>query len=67
MIWGKTAKACGTTSGMENGVLIDSMGGSVQEHVNLEDTKEHDAPSLNRFLHLQATLLKSIRFHPHRG
>jgi hypothetical protein len=34
MVWGKTAKACGTTRGMENGVPIDSMGGSVQEPVN---------------------------------
>jgi hypothetical protein len=29
MIWGKIAKACGTTRGMDNGVPIDSMGGSM--------------------------------------
>jgi len=40
----KTAKACGTTGGMDNGVQIDLMGGSAQEPVNLEDTEEHDAP-----------------------
>jgi hypothetical protein len=40
----KTAKACGTTGGMDNGVQIDLMDGSVQEPVNLEDTEEHDAP-----------------------
>jgi hypothetical protein len=34
MIWGKTAKACGTTRGMDNGVPIDSVGGSAQEPVN---------------------------------
>jgi hypothetical protein len=28
MIWGKTTKACGTTRGMDNGVPIDSVGGS---------------------------------------
>jgi hypothetical protein len=44
IIWGKTAKACGTAGGMNNGVPIDSVGGSAQEHVNLEDTEEHDAP-----------------------
>jgi hypothetical protein len=27
-----------------NGVPIDSVGGSAQEPVNLEDTEEHDAP-----------------------
>jgi hypothetical protein len=42
MIWGKTAKACGTARGMDNGVPIDSMGGSMQELVNLEDIEEHD-------------------------
>jgi len=44
MIWGKTAKACDTAGGRDNGVPIDSVGGSVQEPVNLEDTEEHDAP-----------------------
>ncbi len=44
MICGKTAKACGTAGGMDNGVPIDSVGGSAQEPVNLEDTEEHDAP-----------------------
>jgi hypothetical protein len=44
MIWGKTAKAYGTAEGMDNGVPIDSVGGSAQEPVNLEDTEEHDAP-----------------------
>jgi hypothetical protein len=44
MIWGKTAKACGTAGGMDNAVPIDSVGGSAQELVNLEDTEEHDAP-----------------------
>jgi hypothetical protein len=29
---------------MDNGVPIDSVGGSTQEPVNLEDTEEHDAP-----------------------
>ncbi len=48
MIWGKTAKACGTAGGMDNGVPIDSVGGSAQEPVNLQDTEEHDAPSPNR-------------------
>jgi hypothetical protein len=44
MIWSKTAKACGTAGRMDNGVPIDSVGGSAQEPVNLEDTEEHDAP-----------------------
>jgi hypothetical protein len=30
MIWGKTAKAYGTAEGMDNGVTIDSVGGSAQ-------------------------------------
>ncbi len=51
MIWGKIAKACDTAGGMDNGVPIDLVGGSVQEPVNLEDTEEHDAPpSPNRQL-----------------
>ncbi|CAK9274868.1 unnamed protein product [Sphagnum jensenii] len=29
---------------MDNGVPIDSVGGSAQESVNLEDSEEHDAP-----------------------
>jgi hypothetical protein len=37
-IWGKTA------GGMENGVPIDSVNGSAQEPVNLEDTEEHKVP-----------------------
>jgi hypothetical protein len=28
MIWGKTAKACGTAGGMDNGIPTDSVGGS---------------------------------------
>ncbi len=45
----KTAEACGPTGGMDNGVQIDSMGGSAQEPVNWEDTEEHDAlPSPER-------------------
>jgi hypothetical protein len=44
MSWGKTAKSCGTAGGMDNGVPIDSVGGSAQEPVNLEDTEEHDVP-----------------------
>ncbi len=44
MIWGKTAKACGTAGSMDNGVPIDSVGGSTQEPVNLEDTEKDDAP-----------------------
>ncbi|KAH9555437.1 hypothetical protein CY35_08G114300 [Sphagnum magellanicum] len=44
MIWGKTAEACGTAGGMDNGVPIDSVGGSTQEPVNLEDSEEYDAP-----------------------
>jgi len=44
MIWGKTAKACGSAGGMDNAVPIDSVGGSAQELANLEDTEEHDAP-----------------------
>ncbi len=45
------------------------MGGSAQEPVNLEDTEEHDAlPAPNRQVPpLQATLLKAVRLHPHRG
>jgi hypothetical protein len=53
-----------------NGVPIDSVGGSAQEPVNLEDTEEHDRFLLvqtDRFLHLQPTLLKAVRLHPHRG
>jgi hypothetical protein len=30
--------------GLDNGVPIDSVGGSAQESVNLEDSEEHDAP-----------------------
>jgi hypothetical protein len=64
MIWGKTAKACGTAGDRDNGVPIDLVGGSVQEPVNLEDTEEHDAPpSPNRQVH--ATLLKAVRLDPH--
>ncbi|KAH9554007.1 hypothetical protein CY35_08G041900 [Sphagnum magellanicum] len=48
MIWGKIAKACDTAGGMDNGVPIDLVGGSVQEPVNLEDTEEHDGPPPNR-------------------
>jgi hypothetical protein len=44
MTLGKTDEACGTAGGMDNGVPIDSVGGSAQEPVNLEDTEEHDAP-----------------------
>jgi hypothetical protein len=44
MIWGKTAKACTTARGMDNGFPTDSEGGFVQELVNLEDTEEHDPP-----------------------
>ncbi len=44
MTWGKIAKVCDTAGGMDNGVPIDSVGGSVQEPVSLEDTEEHDAP-----------------------
>jgi hypothetical protein len=44
MIWGKTAKACGTAGRMDNGVPVASVGGSAHEPVNLEDTEEHDAP-----------------------
>jgi hypothetical protein len=51
-IWGKTAKACGTAGSMDNGVPIDSVGGSAQEPVNLEDTEKHDAPpSPNKQFH----------------
>jgi hypothetical protein len=46
LIWGKTAEACGTAGGMDNGVPIDWVGGSAQEPVNLEDTEEHDPPFL---------------------
>jgi hypothetical protein len=31
---GKTAKHCGTAGGMDNGIPIDSVGGSAQEPVN---------------------------------
>jgi hypothetical protein len=49
MIWGKTDKACGTAGGMDNGAPINSVGGSAQEPVNVEDTEEHGAlPSPNR-------------------
>ncbi len=49
MIWGKTDKACGTAGGMDNGAPINSVGGSAQEPVNVEDTEAHDAlPSPNR-------------------
>jgi len=44
MIWGKTAKACGTAGGMHNDVPIDSVRGAMQEPVNLEDTEKHDVP-----------------------
>ncbi len=33
-IWGKTAKACGTAGGMDNGVPIDSVGESAQESLS---------------------------------
>jgi len=48
MIWGKIAKTCDTAGGMDNGVPIDLVGGSVQKSVNLEDTEDHDAPSPSR-------------------
>jgi hypothetical protein len=56
---------------MDNGVPIDSVGGSAQEEpVNLENTEEHDASSLlqtDSFLQiLQATPLKAVvRLHTH--
>jgi hypothetical protein len=56
MIWGKTATACGTAGGMDNGVPIDSVGGSAQEPVHLEDTEKHDASrSANRQVPLFAS------------
>jgi hypothetical protein len=47
MIWGKTTKArlVALLEGMDNGVPTDSVGGSAQEPVNLENTEEHDASS----------------------
>ncbi len=44
MIWGKTAKTCGTAGSMDNGVPIDSVGRCAQEPVNLECTEKHDTP-----------------------
>jgi hypothetical protein len=44
LIWGKTAKACGTAGGTDNGIPIDLLGVSAQEPVNLEETEEHDPP-----------------------
>jgi hypothetical protein len=50
MIWGKTAKACGTAGGMDNGVPIDSVVWiCAGEPVNSEDTERNDdPPSPNR-------------------
>jgi hypothetical protein len=63
MIWGKTAKACGTAGSMDNGVPIDSVGGCAQEPVNLEDTEKHDAPPPNK--KEQAGRSKGLGFHNH--
>jgi hypothetical protein len=54
MIWGKIAKAGGTTKGMDNGVPIDLAGGLVQELVNLKDNEKHDVLLLqiDWFFHL---------------
>jgi hypothetical protein len=70
MIWGKTDKACGTAGGMDNGVPIDSVGGSVCKSLSTWRTLKNMMLLLlqtDRFLHLQATLLKAVRLHPHRG
>ncbi|CAK9881812.1 unnamed protein product [Sphagnum jensenii] len=44
MIWGNTARACGTAGSMGNGAPTYSVGGSAREPVNWEDIEEHDAP-----------------------
>jgi hypothetical protein len=62
MIWGKTAKACGTAGGMDNGVPIDWVGGSAQESLSTRRILKKMMLLLlltDRFLHLQATLLKA--------
>jgi hypothetical protein len=71
MIWGKTAKACGTAEGMDNGVPIVWVGGSAQESLSTRRILKKMMLLLlqtHRFLHLQATLLKAGRsqgFHNH--
>jgi hypothetical protein len=54
---------------MDNGVPIDSVDGSAQEPVNLEDTEKHYAPpSPNKQVpSFAGILLKAVRLHPHRG
>ncbi len=71
MIWGKTAKACGTAGGMDNGIPIDLVGGSAQEPINLEDTEEHDGPPPPGRQVLpfagNSSQVKSVRLHPRRA
>jgi len=69
LIWGKTAKARGTAGGMDNGIPIDSLGGSAQAPVNLEETEEHDAPpSPDRQVPPFASSSSQVsKTPPHRG
>jgi len=71
MIWGTTAKACGTAGGMDNGIPIDLVGGSAQEPINLEDTEEHDGPPPPGRQVLpfagNSSQVKSVRLHPRRA
>ncbi len=70
MIWGKTAKACGTAGGMDNGVPKLIRWVDLRRSLSTWRILKNMMLLLvqtDRFLHLQATLLKSARLHPHWG
>jgi len=62
----KTAEACGPTGSMDNGVQIDLM--DLRRRLSTWRVLKNMMLLLlqtDRFLHLQATLLKSVRLHAH--
>jgi hypothetical protein len=68
MIWGKTAKACGTAGGMDNGVPKLIRWVDLRRSLSTWRILKNMMLLLlqtDMFLHLQATLLKSARLHPH--
>jgi hypothetical protein len=44
MIWARLPSIVALLEAWTNGIPIDSVGGSAQEPVNLEDTEKRDAP-----------------------
>jgi hypothetical protein len=68
MIWGKTAKASGTAGGMDNGVPKLIRWVDLRRSLSTWRILKNMMLLLlqtDRFLHSQATLLKSSRLHPY--